>query len=205
MGLFDFLLGRPLRICDAQSLADFIDHHGAFIAQKGVYEYSRARAGHYAKILFNEPAFLEAAERARWQAFPIGLAMVAELVEGVLRSGDGDAQRIQREALNSLVLTVFDRYPVPAALGDEVWRDVRVELARRLQLIGLHPVKRAMDVAEPFADAYFSLMPIHERLRGSDFPTMHNYLRISLCNVHDELTKRMDAPVLAAALKSVPS
>ena len=53
--------------------------------QKGIYEYSRARAGHYAKVLFGEPEFIEAVDRARWRAYPLGLAMVAELVEGVLR------------------------------------------------------------------------------------------------------------------------
>ena len=39
-------------------------------------------------------------------------------------------------------------------------------------------------------------MPIHEKLRGRDFPTIRNYLRVTLCNIHDELTKRMDAPAL---------
>ena len=54
--------------------------------QKGIYEYSRARAGHYAKVLFREPEFQAAVEESRWRAYPLGLAMVAELVEGVLRA-----------------------------------------------------------------------------------------------------------------------
>ena len=48
---------------------------------------------------------------------------------------------------------------------------------RRLPLIGLHPPKRAMDIPEPFAESYFDLMPIHEKLRRSEFPTTRNYLR----------------------------
>ena len=72
-------------IADVGELADFIDEQSAFVAQKGIYEYSRARAGHYAKVLFREPEFIEAVDRARWRAYPLGLAMVAELVEGVLR------------------------------------------------------------------------------------------------------------------------
>ena len=42
----------PIR--DREALADFIDSQSAFIVQKGIYEYSRARAGHYAKVLFAE-------------------------------------------------------------------------------------------------------------------------------------------------------
>ena len=56
-------------------------------------------------------------------------------------------------------------------------RTARGELARRLDLVGLHPPKRAMDVPEQFVDSYFALMPIHKSLRGSDYPAIKNYLQ----------------------------
>ncbi len=202
LGFFDFFR-RPPPIRDSESLADFIDQHSAFVAQKGVYEYSRARAGHYAKVLFREQGFLQAVEQSRWRAYPLGLAMVAEVVEGILRPYGAD-RRQQLDALCALVLTVFDRYPVPAPLGGATWSEARTELARRLQLIGLHPPKRAMDIPEPWAQAYFDLMPIHEKLRGRDFPTTHNYLKVTLINIHDEFSQRMDAPALASALSAGP-
>jgi len=71
----------------------------------------------------------------------------------------------------------------------------------RLQLIGLHAPKRAFDICEPWTDTYFNLMPIHEKLRGRDYPTIRNYLRVTLCNIHDEFTKRLDAASVAAALR----
>ena len=74
----------PIR--DREALADFIDAQSAFIVQKGIYEYSRARAGHYAKVLFAEEGFAQSVEHARWQAFPLGLSMVGEMIEGVLAS-----------------------------------------------------------------------------------------------------------------------
>ncbi len=198
LGLLEFFRGRP-PIRDAQALADFIDQQAAFLMQKGIYEYSRARAGHYAKVLFSEQGFLDAVEQSRWRAYPLGLVMVAELVEGVLRPYAAD-RREQLDGLNTLVLAVFDRYPVPALLGDAAWSNARAELARRLPLIGLHAPKRAFDICEPWAKTYFSLMPIHEKLRASEFPTIRNYLRVTLCNIHDELTKRMDAQALAGML-----
>ena len=76
----------------------------------------------------------------------------------------------QLAALHALVLSVFDRYPVPAALGEPAWSEERAELARRLQLIGMHPPKRAIDICEPSAETYFDLMPIHEKLRGARLP-----------------------------------
>jgi hypothetical protein len=202
-GLLGFLglFRAPAPIRDAQGLADFIDQHAAFLMQKGIYEYSRARAGHYAKVLFRESGFQTAVEESRWRAYPLGLAMVAELVEGVLRPHCAD-RHMQLDALSALVLAVFDRYPVPPALGAEAWRAARAELARRLQLIGLHAPKRAFEICEPWTDTYFNLMPIYEKLRRPDYPTIRNYLRVTLCNIHDEFTKRLDATAVAAALRA---
>jgi hypothetical protein len=199
LGFLGFFRARaPIR--DAQALADFVDEHAAFLMQKGIYEYSRARAGHYAKVLFRESGFQEAVERSRWRAYPLGLAMVAELVEGVLRPYGAD-RNIQLNALSTLVLAVFDRYPVPPALGKAAWSAARAELALRLQHIGLHAPKRSFDICEPWTDTYFNLMPIHEKLRGPDYPTIRNYLRVTLCNIHDEFTKRMDADALVGMLE----
>jgi hypothetical protein len=197
--LFEFFRRRP-SICDRQALADFIDRQAAFLVQKGIYEYSRARAGHYAKVLFREAAFLEASEQSRWRAYPLGLAMVGEVVEGILRPSYRDERQRGVEAVRELVLDVFDHYPVPALLDEAWWRAARAELSHRLELIGLHAVKRVIDIPETFAKPYFDLMPIHEKLRGSDFPTLRNYLKVVLINVHDELTRKIDAPAVVSAL-----
>ena len=198
MGLLDYFR-RPAPIRDAAALGDFIDQHTAFLAQKGLYEYARARAGHYAKVLFGEKEFQTAIDQARWRAYPLCLAMVTELVEGVLSPQVADRRRLL-DALQSLSLAIFDHYPVPPSLGEQAWSEQRTELVRRLEMIGMHPPKRAIDIAIPWAETYFDMMPIHEKLRGRDYPAIRNYLRVSLCNIHDELIKRMDTPALVAML-----
>jgi hypothetical protein len=201
MGLLDIFRRRP-PIRDLVGLADFIDQNAAFLVQKGIYEYSRARAGHYAKVLFSEPLFQETIEKSRWGAFPLGLAMLAEMVEGVLRRHAGSERQITLSALSALVLSIFDRYPVPAVLSESEWRDARAELERRLGLIGMHAIKPAKDIPEPFVEAYFSFIPIEKKLRKSEFPTIRNYLRVSLCNIHEEFSQRADALALAAMLSA---
>jgi hypothetical protein len=190
-------------IADLDALAVFVDEQSAFLVQKGIYEYSRARAGHYAKVLFNESEFHEALEQSRWRAYPLGLAMVGELVEGVLRSHSGDAPAPHVDSVRRLILSVFDRYPVPAALGEATWQQARADLDRRLQALGLHPPKRAIDIPEPYARTYWDLMPINKEIRSRDYPTTHSYLKIMLCNVHEELTNRGDLPALARQLRTV--
>jgi hypothetical protein len=199
--LFALFRRRAPAVRDLGELADFIDAQAAFLTQKGIYEYARARAGHYAKVLFREPMFLEAVERARWSAYPLGLLMVTEMVEGILRPPTNAERWPAIGVLNDIVLSVFDRYPAPPPLGEAAWSEARAGLADGLKRIGLHAVKRAKDIPEPFAQAYFDLLPIHEKLRGRDFPTTRNYLRVTLIGIHDEFSRRADVPTLAGALR----
>ena len=109
----------------------------------------------------------------------------------------------RRQILDQLilvVLSVFDRYPVPPSIGEAAWLEARRDLAHRLDLVGGHAPKRVMDIPDPLAEAYFAMMPIHEKLRGRDFQTTRNYLRVSLCNIHDELIARMDRAAVQRAL-----
>lgn len=200
MNLFKRLFRPKPPVRDRQSLADFIDTQSAFIVQKGIYEYSRARAGHYAKVMFNEAGFVESVERARWQAFPLGLAMVGETVDAALREQAGAERRAVLDQLIVLTLSVLDRYPIPPSIGETAWADARGVLAHHLDVAGGHAPKRVMDIPDPLAETYFSLMPIHEKLRGRDFQTTHNYLRVSLCNIHDELIQRLDARAVISDL-----
>jgi hypothetical protein len=98
--------------------------------------------------------------------------------------------------VRSTVLSVFDKHPVPPQIGNDAWAQARADLTLRLQHVGLHPPKRVMDIPEPLAKPYFDLMPIHQKLRGRDFPTTHNYLKVTMCNIHAELTRRLDAPAI---------
>lgn len=199
MGLLDIFRRRP-PFRDTPALADFIDRHAAFLIQKGMYEYSQARSGHFAKVLMTEPEFLEAIDHARWRAYPLGLAMVAEMVEGLLRPHMGEERRAGLDALSALVLGVFDRYEVPSTLGKQAWLEARQDLARRLDVIGIHAIKAVKDIPLSFAELYFGMMPIDEKLRTPDFPAIRNYLRVSLINIHDELVRRGDMPAVARAL-----
>ncbi|MBX9840627.1 MAG: hypothetical protein K2Z80_02335 [Xanthobacteraceae bacterium] len=199
LGFLRDLLRRPPPVATPQALAEFIDGNAAFLVQKGLYEYSRARAGHYAKVLFAEQGFKDAVEVSRWRAYPLGLAMVTELAEGLLRPAAADRQA-QFDALRALALSVFDGYPVPAALGASDWGALRLDLENNLQRINMHAPKRAKDIPEPYIEKYFDLMPIHEKLRTAEFPTIGNYLRVTAINIHADLEKRADVPALAAML-----
>lgn len=201
MNLLGFFRRQP-PIREPKELADFIDEQSAYIMQKGIYDYAQARAGHYTKVLFKESEFLEAVERSRWQAYPLGLAMVGEMVDGVLRAHAADDKSAILDALIAIVLSVFDRYPVPPSLGQEQWADLRSELGRKLGLVGLRPPRRVIDIPEAYARRYFNLMPFNKDVLTRDMPTTRSYLQLTLTNIRDELIKRMDALKMVRALRS---
>jgi hypothetical protein len=200
MVLFGFFRRKP-PIHDTKALADFIDAQSAFIVQKGIYDYTQARAGHYTKVLLKEAEFIEAFERSRWQAYPLGLAMISEMVEGVLYP-HADDRRAFFEAFQALILSVFDRYPVPPLVGSGKWREARDELVRKVGQMGMHAPKEVVDIPVPYAQRYFDLMPFHKDLLTQDMPTARSYLQINLINIRDELLKRLDAPAVAHALRA---
>jgi hypothetical protein len=125
-----------------------------------------------------------------------------EMVEGLLRPHAAGEQAVLRDALTATAIAVLDRYPVPPSIGATDWEAARETVLQAVARCALHPVKRVIDIPEPYARPYFALMPIHEKLRGEDFDTTRNYLRATLCNIHDELAERMDVAAIRASLRA---
>jgi hypothetical protein len=198
MGLLDWFR-RPPPIVDRASLADFLDTRAAFLAQKSIWDYARGRSGPYFSMIVKEQAFLEGVEVARWKNYPFGLSIVAEMIHGVLLPFAGPPAPLAA-SLCAVALDVFDRYPVPAALGEAEWKNARAELATRCQQIGLHPPKAVKDIPVPFAQVFFDNMPIHERLRENDFELIRNQLLINLVSMHRDFTRYANLSAVAAAL-----
>jgi hypothetical protein len=80
MGLVDWVLGIPAYfrgspvIDDRDKLIEFLDSRAAFLIQKNIFDYARARAGPYFSSIINEESFKHAVEVSRWTNYPVGLA-----------------------------------------------------------------------------------------------------------------------------------
>jgi hypothetical protein len=201
MALFGFFRRKP-PIRDPADLADFIDQQAAYLIQRYIFDYTHARTGPYSRGIWTQPEFMEEVDRSRWSAYPLGLAMVGEMVDGVLRPHAGGERRSVLDSLNKLILGVFDRYDVPKQIGTGAWRGARDELARKLDQIGTHPPKSVIDIPEPYVERYFNMMPFDKRLLTNDVPTTRSYLRLNLTHIRDELLKRMNAADMAARLRT---
>lgn len=199
MGFLSFLKRKP-SVSDLPALSDFLDSRSAFMVQKCLYEYARARSGVLSAKLFKEVAFRSAMETARWRSFPLCLQHVSVMVEHALRPVAGGEAVAMREGLILGAGDVCRRYPVPADFESDFWQAANERIARRVRLAGMaapHPVK---DIPLETASEFAENMPVHAEVRKFDFQLVTNNLRVNLCRAYEDLLAMADMPALSAAL-----
>jgi len=194
------LLGRrrSLPVAAASELTEFLGAQTAYIAQRSVIEYCRARTGLNWDKLVAEPAFFDRLEVCRWEAYALVLGDVAELALIWLRRHGAAAPETYLPGLVQAARAALLRHPVPSHrtswtdAGDAVERHlVRALMAapRPVHLLGLHS-----------ADVIFDLLPIHADLRREDRAMFQNSVRFAICGAFNEMTRRFDVPALEASL-----
>jgi hypothetical protein len=195
------LASRP-PVADAAALADFLAEETAYVAQRTVLEYCRARTGLNWDKLFQEAPFLASFEVCRWDAYGLMLGDVAELALIQLRRADLAEPASLVPGLLAACRGALLRHPVPAhqASWDQALDRIAEHLARVL-LAEPHPV-HLVGIAS--ANQVFDWLPIHPDLRRHDRDMFRNSVRFALLRVHDDMTRRFDRPALAAALAAVP-
>ena len=204
MGLLDVFRKPPPLRCKGD-LEDFIDIRSAFLIQKCVYEYSRARTGILSQKLFKEPAFLEALSRARWEGYPIALQYVTEMVEGVLRRYAPGRETDLFETLIESAVAVTGRYPVPEGFRNDFWERARGELEDTLRPVQVMPPKPVKDIPKGTYQRIVTVIPIHNILMTPDHELIRNHLRSNLCRIHDDFIGRAEfASIVDSMLSDRP-
>ncbi|MBY0530488.1 MAG: hypothetical protein K2P86_00805 [Xanthobacteraceae bacterium] len=200
MSVVDWVLGIPAYfgrkppLDTREKLIEFLDTRAAFLIQKNIFDYARARSGPYFSQIIKEQAFMRSVEVSRWTGYPTGLVALAEIVRGVLFNYA--ERKPLSDAISSAALAAFDKYPVPEVIGEETWKKARETLVGRLAQIDSHPPKFAKDVILPYAQILYDSQPIHEELRKRDFEMIQAQLRVNLVTMHDEFEKRAQKTAL---------
>jgi hypothetical protein len=193
---------RPEPIASVPELQAFMDSRAAFIAQKCVVEYARARTGVLSTKLFKEAAFKEALTRSRWTTYTIAYCDVSEMVEGLLRS----RVRLSRTELAQRLLdwgqAAFLAHGLPEGAPPDFWARAIERLERRLAEARLHAPKPVREIPKTDMDEVFANLPIHESLRGHDYELVQNNLRTNLVRVHEDFLAAVDFDRLVRSIDS---
>jgi hypothetical protein len=177
-----------------------MDSRAAFLAQKGIVEFCRVRAGVYWQKLFSEAEFKEALDRSCWLAYPPCYAMVAEMVEGALREAAGLRQRGLPAALEEIARATFAKYPAPAGSGEAFWAEAAELVHGRLAATQAGPPRPVREIPKPLARNVFKVLPIHPDLVTHDSDYIFNFLRMNILRAHEDLLEQGDLHALADEL-----
>ncbi|HSO48169.1 MAG TPA: hypothetical protein VLQ68_09590 [Rhizobiaceae bacterium] len=167
-------------------LADFLDRHTSFMAQKCVIEFCRVRAGIYWQKLFEEEEFKDKLHQSCWESFTPVLAMILEVVDADLREAAGLRQRQLPAALEAVARQVIARHPVPQGAPAEFWDREFELIAERMKVITGEPARPIEKMAAPMARKVFERLPIHKDIVQHDYDYIRNNLRMNLVRTHED-------------------
>ena len=186
------------RVATLHELADFLAAQTAYVAQRTVLDYCRARTGLNWSKLIHERAFLDSLEICRWEAYAEVLAEVAELTLILLRRQSPVEPQAYLQGVAAAADAALRRHPVPGHRTG--WEDASAAIERHLAQSLLAPPRAVHLTGFGAADAIFARLPIHADLRREDRPMFRNSMRFALCRVFDEMMHRIDVAALAKAL-----
>jgi hypothetical protein len=179
-------------------LADFLGAQSAYVAQRSVIEYCKARTGLNWEKLSLEQSFLERLEVCRWEAYAIVLSDVAELALIRLRRDGAAAPESYLPGLVAAARAALLRHPVPSHRTS--WTDAIEAVERHLARAALAAPRPVHLLGMQSADAIFDLLPIHASLRPEDREMFRNSVRFAICGAFDAMSSHFQVPALEASL-----
>jgi hypothetical protein len=196
LGLLKSWFGRK-SLRNREDLQQFLESRSAYLVQKSIAEYAQARANMMFSVLLGESEFQQAYETARWQSFPAGLAMVAEIMAGQLRSRLGFSAQEAEVVLETLAGAVIEKMKGHGPLNDAAWSQARCDVASDLARASLAQPRPAMAIAQNRSRTIFEALPFHQAIRKHDFAMFRNTLAFHLTEVAAEFEEAALAPGLA--------
>ena len=100
-------------VASLDELAEFLAAQTAYVAQRTVLEYCRARTGLNWDKLFREQAFIDSLEVCRWEAYAEVLAEVADLDLILLRRESPADSQAYLPGVAAAAGAALLRHPVP--------------------------------------------------------------------------------------------
>jgi hypothetical protein len=194
------LVRKPEPIADSAALGRFLDSRAAFLAQKGIVEFCRVRAGIHWQKLFGEEEFRRALSHSTWQAYAPALALVCEMVEAVLRPHVGIDRQSASRAIVAIARERYLAYPTPEGFTAAQWAEGFDLVARVIAERQGEAARPVRDMPREMARLVFAALPMHPSIVTNDADYIHNNLRMNLLRAHDDFLAVADLNALSRDL-----
>jgi hypothetical protein len=183
---------RDEPVNDRASLRRFLETRASFVAQTSLYGYLRTRSGMIYPQLFDNDAFVDSINIAKWHIWLACLSDLSEFAGGLLAR---HAQASAPEAgtlMEELVTAILADTGTPVDAGEEFSAHaerVRARLARC-------DWTRVTDDETPFSESPTALIrwaPVVENLKELDEAIVRNSVRFRWQEIRRDLRRNLDA------------
>jgi hypothetical protein len=198
------LFRKPEPIVDRRTLQAFLDSRAAFIAQKGIVEFCRVRAGVYWQKLFAEEEFSSALTHSCWLAYAPALALVSEMVEAALRPAAGVDRPRVAAAIQEIARVAYLSYVAPGDFTDAQWAERFAIVSQRLADAEGRAAQPVRAMPNGLAQLIFEALPIHPSIVRNDADYIRNNIRMNLLRAHEDFLAAASPPRLVLALTGPP-
>jgi hypothetical protein len=195
------LFRKPETIAGPEALQAFMDGRASFIAQKGIVEFCRVRAGVYWQKLFSEDDFRHAVSYSCWLAYAPALALVAQMVEAALRPAASVARPQVSAAIERIARSAYLAYPPPEGFTEAQWKERFGIVSQRLADASGRAAQPVREMPKGLAEMVFEALPIHPSIVRNDADYIHNNIRMNLLRAHDDFIAAADLQALASRLR----
>jgi hypothetical protein len=194
---------RRTAVADYPGLLDFLDSRSAFLSQKCVYEYCRARSGLNWEPLMREAAFIEAYNASRWDAYAAALSDLVILMEGRLRPADTRQHARLVDRLLVAAAEVLARHRTEAE-RQQGWGEEIGQLRDRLNQAQLGPPRPAAEIAKVGGRRIYETLPLHADMTKHDRELVTNAVRFNFSRIAADLEGELDVAKVQAAILAEP-
>ena len=133
-------------VADQAALKNFLNTRASFVAQTSLYGYLRTRAGMRYPELFDDDAFVESINIAKWQVWLACLSDLAVYAGGLLMQHPQASTKIVSELMQEVVNQILEETGIPEEAGNK-FVDNANHVRQRLAMTNWHSVT---DDEQPF-------------------------------------------------------
>ena len=183
---------RKRTVADTAALQRFLDSRSSHVAQTTLYGYLRARSGMRFPVLFENDAYVESINHAKWQMWLACLSDLSIYAGGLLALRSQAPPDTVGAAVCRAVQEILERTGVPVDSGSAFAEDSRTVLER----VGTCEWQALTDDESVFTASPQALVrhaPIIPELMALDEEIVRNSVRFRWQEVRRELRATLDA------------
>lgn len=193
---------RPVPINNAQDVAKFIDENSAFVAQSSLYGYIKTRAGFEYFRLFEDPAFLQSINIAKWNIYAECVGDLTIFCGAHLRHLLPQHVEAIPDMMNKSVTDIFAVHDKPEEAGDE-YPDIVRNVCKRISDTTWEYMR---DDESPFSKSPEALVywaPVSDTHKVHDAGIVRNSISFKWKEIRANFRRRVHAESMSEYLSGV--